>query len=191
MAARSLHGWIPARSARAPVAFQLREKAPPSRIPAGTKLTADAPPGQSQPVSFETEQTVGVSAAKLVEVVSFWPGRDQYIDHSADAIARRPFRAFRRADLINTPHELYLGHDTLLALAGKVTLLVGVELATLGTQQLAHIWEYWDGQVWRAFKDLNETCSETASGGRTAPRDLPAMGRSCWRRTSPRRRERA
>src|SRR4029079_1577697 len=99
-----------------------------------------------------TTQTVGVSAARLTDVISFWPGRDQYIDHSTDLAAGRPFTPFRRADLTNTPHALYLAHDTLLALAGKVSLVVGVELAAAGNRELRLKWEYWDGQIWRAFQ---------------------------------------
>ena len=151
---------IPPRGAKAPVAFRLADNAPDSRIPAGTRLTSPGA-GSSSPLAFETESTVAVSSAKLVEVVSFWPGRDQYIDHSADLAAKQPTRLFRKADLINTPHALYLAHDRLLALTGKVALNVGIEFLTPGSPALSLVWEYWDGKVWRAFKDLGPPCSLT------------------------------
>jgi hypothetical protein len=149
---------IPARPATAPIAFRLQDNAADAQVPAGTRLTAAAGPGQPQPASFETSDTVGVSAARLAEVVSFWPGRDQYIDHSAAVAAGLPFTPFRKADLTNTPHELYLGHDTLLALTGKTTLIVGVQLSVAGKPGLQLVWEYWDGQVWRTFKDQVANC---------------------------------
>jgi hypothetical protein len=150
---------IRARSAVAPVAFQLQANAADARVPAGTKLTAAPSPGQPQPPAFETTATVGVSAARLVEVVSFWPGRDQYIDHSAAVTAGLPFTAFRMADLQNTPHVLYIGHDTLLALSGRTTLIVGIQLSRAGRPGLQLVWEYWDGQVWRTFKDQVAACA--------------------------------
>lgn len=152
---------VPPRSSRAPVAFRLQDKSPNTRVPAGTKLTAAAA-GGAQPASFETEEAVAVSSAKLVEVFSFWPGRDQYIDHSADHAAGRPFHPFRKADLVDTPHAMYIAHDGLLALSGKVTLRVGVEFLTPGSPALSLVWEYWDGKVWRAFKDPGAACSRAA-----------------------------
>ena len=96
-----------------------------------------------------------VPAARLVEVVSFWPGRDQYIDHSDNAKAGRPFTPFRKADLQDTPHVLYIAHDTLLALSGKTTLILSVELSAPGKPELQIVWEYWDGKRWRQLGRCN------------------------------------
>src|SRR5229473_8566218 len=74
---------IPAQAARAPIVFELSKDASDSSAPAGTQVAAPPPPGSTQQVVFETEQDIGVSAAKLTEVFSLWPGRDEYIDHSA------------------------------------------------------------------------------------------------------------
>ena len=167
---------VPPRPASAPVVFRLQDKARPVRVSAGTQVTAPPPPGSSRQVVFETEADVGVSPAKLVEVVSFWPGRDQYIDHSDDAMAGRPFQPFGMADLENTPHQLYFAHNTLLALAGKTTLLVGVELLTPGRPELDLVWEYWDGKVWRQFKDLSTGLANTGSNGRDGTIGLTRNG---------------
>lgn len=153
---------VPPRPARAPVAFHLQDKSPDTRVPAGTRLTASAGPASPQPFSFETEEAVALSSAKLAEVFSFWPGRDQYIDHSPDLAAGRPFHPFRKSELLDTPHALYIAHDRLLALSGKVTLIVGVEFLTPGSPPLSLVWEYWDGKVWRTFKDPVEACSRSA-----------------------------
>src|SRR5262249_51819136 len=108
------------------------------------------------------DRAAGLASAKLVEVVSFWPGRDQYIDHSADALASRPFRPFRVADLRNVPHALYLAHDTLLALSGQCDVQLTFELVTPGSPPLAIAWRYWDGAVWRDFKSMRPACGEAA-----------------------------
>ena len=167
---------VAATSSQAPVTFRLQDKSPDTRVPAGTRLTASAGPGQAQPASFETVADVAVSASKLAEVRSFWPGRDQYIDHSSDLAAGLPFHPFRRSDLLDTPHSLYMAHDQLLALSGKVTLIVDVEFSTHGSDILDLIWEYWDGQVWRTFKDLGPPCAQGQQTGKDGTQGFTRNG---------------
>jgi len=62
--------------------------------------------------------------------------------------------------LQNSPHILYLAHDTLLALSGKSGVDVTFELTTPGSEPLDVRWEYWDGKVWREFKAMRPMCRE-------------------------------
>ncbi len=149
---------VPASQARAPIVFQLSPQASDSSAPAGTKVAAPPPPGSSQQIVFETERATGIAAAGLVEVVSLWPGRDQYIDHSADYLAGRALTIFQSAQLQPTPHVLYLGHPTLLAFAGTSRLEVEFELEQGSSSPLEILWQYWDGSVWRGFKSLKPSC---------------------------------
>lgn len=151
----------PAQAARAPIAFQLTANVADSRIPAGTRVAAPAPPGSNAPIVFETERATGLAAGRLAEVVSLWPGRDQRIDHTASFLALKPFQPFLRRDLEDTPHALYLAHDTLLALSGQSALNVDFELLQGGTKALPLVWEYFDGKVWREFKEMHPDCDET------------------------------
>lgn len=151
---------IPAQAARAPIVFQLSPQAADSRAPAGTRLAAPPPPDSAQQVVFETERSTELAAARLQQVVSFWPGRDQYIDHSAAFVAGKSFQLFKKRLLQDTPHVLYLAHDSLLALAGESRLDVEFELTTPGSEPLDLIWEYWDGKLWRGFKAMHPTCLE-------------------------------
>jgi hypothetical protein len=151
---------VPAQPARAPIVVRLAEDAADVRIPAGTRVAAPPPPDGGGQVTFETERSAGAAAAPLREVVSLWPGRDQYIDHSADASERLPFRPWDPLELENTPHALYLAHDRLLALAGESTVTVTFELTTGSSQELDVRWEYWDGKVWRPFRDMRPACSD-------------------------------
>jgi hypothetical protein len=151
---------IPAQAARAPVVFRLSDKATDTRAPAGTRLAAPPPPERNDQIIFETERSVGLASARLQEVVSLWPGRDQYIDHTEALLAGQPFQPFKKSLLADTPHAIYIAHDTLLALAGKSNVGVKFELTTPGSEPLNLIWEYWDGEVWRTFLNNRPSCLE-------------------------------
>ncbi len=151
---------VPAQAARAPIVFQLAANGADAQAPANTQLAAPPPPGSKDQLIFETERTTGIAAAQLKQVVSFWPGRDQYLDHSSSFLAGRSFQLFRKPLLIDTPHAIYLAHDTILALAGTAVVEVEFELTQTSSEQLSILWQYWDGKVWRAFKSALEACSE-------------------------------
>jgi hypothetical protein len=173
-------GLLPAQAARAPVVFTLSDDANDSRVPAGTRLAAEAPPppattdqdavGEAPattppgPVLFETERSTGLAAGKLVELRSLWPGRDQSIDHLPALAAGQPFQPWRLPDLQDMPHQLYIAHSKLLALSGESHVEVGLELTQGASEPLDSIWEYWDGKVWRPFKNTVAACDqETAA----------------------------
>ncbi|MEV0390289.1 baseplate J/gp47 family protein [Nonomuraea sp. NPDC050643] len=151
----------PARPASATVVITLAEGAPDARLPAGTRLAAPPPPGGQAQVTFETEQTVGLAGARLAEVVSLWPGRDQYIAHDPAA----PLRPFDGRLLRNTPHLLYLAHDRLLDLGGRAEITVGFALTTPSDRPLDLAWEYWDGSDWSPFLDTGDSCAGLTRDG--------------------------
>ncbi len=151
---------IPAQSARAPVVFQLGADSTPTRLPAGAQFAAPPPPEESSQIVFETERAVGLTPARLQQVFSVWPGRDQYIDHSEDFLAGDPIRPFLRSDLQAIPHIIYIAHDTLLALDGSANVNVDFELTQTANETLDILWEYWDGAVWRGFKRQHPECAE-------------------------------
>jgi uncharacterized phage protein gp47/JayE len=156
---------VPASQARAPMIFQLSAGATDSSAPAGTKVAAPPPPGSSQQIVFETENATGIAAAGLVEIISLWPGRDEYIDHSSDYRAGNPFITFQTTKLNPTPHVLYLAHSTLLAFAGTSHLEVEFELEQGSSSPLEILWQYWDGSVWRGFRSLTKSCLEAPQRG--------------------------
>lgn len=156
---------VPASQARAPIVFQLSPQASDSAAPAGTKVAAPPPPGSSQQIVFETETATGIAAANLVELISLWPGRDEYIDHSADYLAKNPVTVFQNTALQPTPHALYLGHSTLLSFAGNSRLEIEFELEQGSSSPLEILWQYWDGSVWRGFKSLQTYCLVPATQG--------------------------
>jgi hypothetical protein len=153
---------IPAKPARAAVVFRPAANARDGRIEAGTRLRA-AVPGVPGPMVFETESAIAMAAAKIVEVVSLWPARDQFADHSMDLAGGRAFTTFKPAQPVQ--HELYLAHKTLLAFAGMATVELEFELSTSGSVPLSIVWEAWDGQAWREFVIVQDgTAGLTRSG---------------------------
>ncbi len=168
---------IPAQAARAPMVFQLSPQASDGRVPAGTRLVAPPPPESTQQIIFETERAAGLAAARITEVLSLWPGRDQYINHSADFLQGKSFQPFKKLQLQDTPHIIYLAHSVLLALAGTVNLDVEFELSQPSNEPLDLLWEYWDGQVWRGFKAMHPTCMELGEQKLDGTNGLTRSGR--------------
>jgi baseplate J-like protein len=150
---------VPAQPARAPIVLELAEDASDVRMPAGTRISAAPPPGATAQVTFETERSVGVAVARLAEVRTLWPGRDETCDHTADVLATTPFTLFDPACLEPTPHHLYVAHDTLLALAGSSAVTIAFEVITGSSEHLDLRWEYFDGAVWRPFRGMRPPCS--------------------------------
>jgi len=167
---------IPAQSARAPIVFALSAGAPDSAAPAGTKVAAPPPPGGTQQIVFETEADAAIAAANLTQVVSLWPGRDQYIDHSATIQAGQPTTLFQSLALQPTDHILYLAHSTLLAFSSTTHLKVTFDLAQGSSSPLDMAWEYWDGAVWRSFIPNQPSCLDPTEPGHDGTNGLSISG---------------
>jgi hypothetical protein len=143
---------IPPKPARAPVVFTPVPNAADAIIPSRTRLSAKVP-GRTAPLIFETERQNAMAAAKLTDVITLWPTRDEYVDHSTEAAGKRPFVLF--ADGRPVPHEFYLAHNTVFAFSGKTAIDIEFDLASPGSEQIDTKWEFWDGQVWRPFRDID------------------------------------
>ncbi|HMI52382.1 MAG TPA: putative baseplate assembly protein [Candidatus Saccharimonadales bacterium] len=167
---------ISAQAARAPIAFQLGAGSPDSSAPAGTQIAAPPPVGSSQQIVFETEMDIGITSGKLAQLVSLWPGRDEYIDHSAALAAAQPATFFDNLALQPIRHTLYLGHSTFLAIAGSSHLEVEFNLNLGASAPLEISWEYWDSKVWRGFKDFKPSCLAAADKGRDGTNGLMTSG---------------
>lgn len=121
------------------------------RVPAATQVAANLPDGTT--LVFETEQAIGLTGAKLAQVVSLWPGQDSYADHTTALTAHTPFTLFHAGEAQLTPHAIYLAHDGYFALTGAATVEIELDLITPSSVELPLAWEYWDGQGWHPFGD--------------------------------------
>lgn len=153
---------IPAQPARAPLVFQPLPLNMDAHIPAGTRAGASLP-GITNPTVFETETEIAMTSAQLTQVVSLWPDQDGYVDHSSDLAGQRQFTLFQNPSPVE--HVLYLSQQTLLAFKGKTTVEVRFTLATNGSAAVDYRWEFWDGQVWRAFDDFDPTNAAASQDG--------------------------
>lgn len=167
---------IPAQPARAPITFKLNKDAADSSAPAGTRIAAPPPPGSSQQIVFETEQDAGVASANLAQVVSLWPGRDQYLDHSAALAAAKQFTFFDSLALLQTEHILYFAHSSLLAFTGTAHLAVTFDLSQGSSSPLDLTWEFWDGTVWRGFIANQTSCLNAVQAGHDGTEGLTTDG---------------
>ena len=150
---------LAAQAARVPVVFKALAAVGDSRIPDRSRVGAKVE-GRSEPVVFETDEPIALAAAGIAQLFTLWPGRDAFADHTAAAQAGEPFTLFEPLEPVR--HEMYLAHDVLLALAGRSTVELCVELATAGGAPLPVTWEYWDGGVWRGFKEFRPSAAATA-----------------------------
>jgi hypothetical protein len=164
---------LSAQAARAPIVFTAMPQTGDGRVPARTRVGAKVP-GRSDPLIFETETDIALAGANLAEVVSLWPGKDSYVDHSAAVIGGQRFTLFE--SLQPVPHELYLAHEIHFALAGQATVEIQFYLSIAGSELLPLTWEYWDGQLWRGFKAFKSVKDATGADSLDGTEGLKRSG---------------
>lgn len=150
---------LTAQGSRAPVAFTALPNVGDSHVPERSRVGAKVA-GRNDPLVFETERAIALTAANLTSVVSLWPGQDTWADHSVDHAAGTPFTLF--TSLLPTGHEWYIGHEVHLALTGASTLELEFAM-TPGSMPLEVSWEYFDGSIWRPFKAFAPSGTATAN----------------------------
>lgn len=165
----------PPSAARVPLTFSLVERGDAEPVvPAGTRVGAEAAPGDTREVVFETEIDLPTTRARLVSAFVRQPDGDRIADRTDAATGLAPglWEAFDGG----TPaeHALYLASDDVLGLAAGTE--VEVRLAFAGAAAAAawdalhassrpeltsdayylHYfpdpplveWTYWNGEVW-------------------------------------------
>lgn len=172
---------LPPQAARAPLVFQLAPDSPvdPS-LPQGTEAAVQlvpalpksiAPPPQAKPSAqpdplvFATEAGIALARARLSTLYSTYPDVDKYADHSAQLTS-----GFLLYDSMQpVVHHLYVGHDSLLALAGSVDVSLDFNLSSdmtpAGTTKsgkpkqprgLKLAWEYLTQGGWIPFDPVDD-----------------------------------
>jgi hypothetical protein len=126
------------------------------RVRAATQVAARAADGS--PLVFETENDIALTGASIAQIVSLWPGRDAFTDHTPSLKAGQSFVLFDKG--FPTPHVLYLADENYLTLKGRSTVEVTFDLLAPGSESLPGLaWEYWDGQAWHPFGDPDDAAS--------------------------------
>ncbi len=167
---------LPARSSLAQVVFELAEGATePVYVEPGTQLSAPPPPGDPEPVVFETAEALLVSPAKLTDCLSVSPKRDRIVrlqeepneDEERDFASIAPGPDGRGVALFGPEgtnlqeHVFYLKHDFLFLLESPSYIEMTVKNTRNGyavpdtvrylADRAAVEWEYPSGGEWVAF----------------------------------------
>ncbi len=140
---------LPPQPARAALTFALAAgSAQAVLVPTGTRVTAPPPPGRSDPVIFETECDLSVTAATLDAAFTRDPAADRFADHRESLLGPQPRAVSIFEGDAATEHALYVGHAALFAQQPaldewRVRVKLAREVASPDARDLA--WDVWDG----------------------------------------------
>jgi Baseplate J-like protein len=159
---------LPPQPARVPLTFHLSTGSEVDAVvPVRTQVAALPEKGESDPVIFETERELTVTATQLKSLYSNDPAQDRYTDHQqllqfSTSSAELVFQGNRPQE-----HTLYLGHSQILGHEPLQTLDI---LWKLQNQQPLEDerslqWEMWNGEEWEAITpSVDETNQLRQSG---------------------------
>jgi Baseplate J-like protein len=158
---------LPALPARAPLSFHLSTGAKEAVVIAARSQAAASPPGEAEPVVFETERTILATPAKLRAVFSLVPASDEVLDHTTQLQEKTLALLFTDGLHNKQEHSLYLGHDDLFNIMSpaRIELNTGPDGAALVHGKGVE-WQYCVGEkkelvndkpvtslVWHKFSD--------------------------------------
>ncbi len=172
---------LPPQPARAPLTFSLAAgSAVDGLVPAGTQAAAPPAEGEKDPVIFETERELTVTAAQLAALFVRDPEHDMQADlspiitasaiTSGSAVGERVFQGNRPIE-----HLLYLGHSQLLGFPriAALSLLFTLEAALQDAREVC--WEIWDGQQWQARTPSNDQTQNLTHSGVVTLGSIPPI----------------
>ncbi|MDF0664877.1 MAG: putative baseplate assembly protein [Nitrospira sp.] len=157
----------PPQSARVPLTFSLAQGSIiDGVVPQGTQVSAPPAEGKQEPVVFETERELVVTAAQLTSILVREPAYDRYDDFSglSSAPVDAGVPAFRGSRPIE--HLTYLGQDEALGVSNlrTVTLSIVLDQAIENPDPRKIIWESWDGAAGIPLSPNDGTADLTKSG---------------------------
>jgi baseplate J-like protein len=150
---------LPPQPARAPLTFSLAAgSVTDGVVPPGTQVATLPAEGETEPVVFETERELVVTAARLSAVYARVPEQDKYAFLGALVNAESPKGIDVFGADLSIEHILYIGHDSLLGLPGLRDVTVTFAAANPGQSDLLDVrWESWDGQMWSSPTRVSDT----------------------------------
>ena len=155
---------LPPQSARVPLTFSLVEgDAVDAIVPAGTQVSVSATEEGGDPILFETERDLIVTATQLASIFTRDLHRDTYgecgvLDGTTpDAtIHIDSMQSIFQADR-PIEHALYIGHDRLLGFAETIALKLSFEVVAVLENGGKVEWQVWDGRQWSAIAPSRDT----------------------------------
>ena len=140
---------MPPQPARVALTFSLSAgSGADARVPAETQVAAPATEDEKEPVIFETQRELWVTAMQLKSVYVRAPDDDKYADLSTIAVSESfsGFAIFKGNHQIH--HILYIGHNTLFGFPElkKLVLTIELEKNLIDPDERTLQWEIWDGR---------------------------------------------
>jgi len=157
----------PARPARVPLTFTPAEGAPAGvRVPAGTPVSAPAGPGAPEGVTFETDEALVASTARLRHVVVTDPVHDTWTDAAPPQGGGLGAEIAAFTGATPVAHELYVEHPMLAAAEPRPLTIVVTSPA--GEPWIAEQvrWSRWDGAGWAPLPAEATSAEAPAAGTR-------------------------
>lgn len=158
---------LPPQPARVPLTFSLSAgSGEEGRAPAGTQVAAPPAEGEKEPVIFETERDLVVTAVSLKSIWVREPEQDKYAEksHIASLHSTTVAPVFEGVD--NVEHILYVGHNTLLDYPSfkelKLTITLAENIENPDDRRVQ--WEIWDGKKGIELRPDDGTVNLTKSG---------------------------
>ena len=145
---------LPPQPARVPLTFALTGGTTVDAVvPKGTQVAAPPAEGEKDPVIFETERELVVTAVKLDGILVRDPQQDRWSDHSLMINQENSsgFEAFRGSDRIE--HILYIKQDSLFNNSALEEIRLNFQIAELAGDIPDRIvqWEIWDSNTEISF----------------------------------------
>lgn len=159
---------LPPEPARVPLTFLLAAgSATEAIVPLGTQAAATLADGEKEPVIFETERKLIVTAAQLTSLWIRDPQNDQYADQSVILVEPSTTGASAFSGSRSLDHILYIGSQ-LFSFAQIDNLDLTFDLVAGFAAEPDLIWEYWDGYQWQVKAPASdETQGFTQTGKHT------------------------
>lgn len=155
---------LPPQPARVPLTFYLTTgSVVDAVVPAGTQVAAPPTEGEKEPIIFETERELVVTAAQLQSIFVRDPEQDQYADYSTltnledsgVSTAALDLPVFRGNRAIE--HILYIGHSSLLSFAQIQSLTLSINLTKAPVPGAELSWQIWKDEDWQEIEPTRDT----------------------------------
>ncbi len=142
---------LPPQPARVPLTFSLAAgAAADGLVRAGTQVAAPPAKTEKDPVIFETERELVVTAAQLASLFVRDPEQDRQADRSPIITSAPTSGALVFQGDQSIDHVLYLGHSRLFGFSHIANIILTITLETARQDPRQVVWELWNGNEWQA-----------------------------------------
>ena len=175
----------PPQPARVPVTFSLSAgSAADSAVPAGTQVAAAPGEGETDPVIYETERELVVTAAQLNALFTLVPERDEYADRSslvsAPSAGGEPLFEGRTQGQTWIDHIFFLGDREFFSARRLEDVKLKMVFDRVVEDEMEIRWERLDAEGWKEITTLGvapNTVEQTFDLGELGPIPLARIAK--------------